>query len=115
MDVKKFLSEIGINAIALLAGAIGGLIAVVMSEKQVSFRSALAQILCAVAFAGYGAERVVIWLDWQSNPSATGLLGLCLGLTGMQVARGISNWMRRFEKDPVSFIKNKGGSNVADH
>ncbi len=110
MDIKKILSDWGVNAIALMAGTIGGLIAIVLSDQDISFRSAVAQILCAIAFSGYGAERVAIWLNWQNNPSACGLLGLCLGISGLLLARGVINMGKRFAKDPVKFIKTKGGN-----
>lgn len=104
MSIKETLAEWGINAIALVAGFIGAFIAVTISEKEISFRSAMAQISCAIGFAGYGAEWLGQKLHLSGSPSACGLMGLVLGICGLYVARGIIKYGKAFEKNPTSFI-----------
>jgi hypothetical protein len=114
MDIKEKFSEWGINAIAATAALIGSFIHITMDEKQLSFRSALAQIISAFAFGGYGTEWFAKWLGFEEKASVCGLLGLCLGICGIYAARGVIKIGKRFESNPVKFIKNKGGDNVAD-
>lgn len=65
MNIKELLADWGINAIALVAAMIGGLLHVVMDENQFSYKSACAQILSATAFGGYGTEWLIKWLGWE--------------------------------------------------
>lgn len=109
MDIKERLAEWGINAIAAAASMVGGLIAITMNDKEISFRSAMAQILCAVGFAGFGAELFAKWLRLDAMPSVCGLLGLVLGLCGLFIAKGVLKIGKKFEKNPEAFIKKGGG------
>lgn len=115
MDIKDNLSEWGVNAIALIAGLMGGLVAIAMSEKVISFRSALSQVITAATFSGYGTEMLAKWWGLDSNPSVCGLIGLCLGICGMYVARGVIRIGKRFEKNPTNFLKNKDDENTNNH
>lgn len=109
MSVKQTLAEWGINAVGLVAGLLGGVIAVVMNDKEIHFKSAIAQILSAVGFSAYGTEIVVGWLGWSEKVSTIGLLGMCLGLSGILFAKGVLKIASNFSDNPFSFInKNKG-------
>lgn len=109
MDIQERLSEWGVNAIATVAGMIGGLITIALNEKGMSFKSAIAQMLCAMAFSAFGTELFAKWLHLDSMPSICGLLGLILGLCGMFLAKGVLKVGKKFEKNPGQFIK-KGGT-----
>lgn len=106
-DFKEILIEWGLNPISIVAGAIGGLISVVMNEKEFSFRRAAAQVLSALAFSGYGTDWFISWLGWEEKLSYIGMVGLFLGLCGIALAKGIMLIGAQFEKDPLSFIKTK--------
>lgn len=107
MDIKSKLAEWGISAIALVAGLIGGFIAITMSEKETSFRNAVSQIITAAAFSGYGTEWVSKWFRLDFTPSIYGIIGLCLGICGMYVARGIIKIGKRFEANPTNILNKK--------
>lgn len=114
-DIKDLLHEWGLNAYAALAGLIGGFIAITMDEKQVSFRSALTQVASALAFSGYGTEWLAKWWNLENNPSTCGLLGLCLGICGLYLSRGVLKVGKKFSKNPINFIKKGGDNDVADN
>lgn len=108
MSVKQYLAEWGINAVGLVAGLLGGVIAVVMNDKEIHFKSAVFKILSAVGFSAYGTEIVVGWLDWQEKVSTIGLIGLCMGISGFLFAKGVIKIMQYFSENPLSLItKNK--------
>ena len=109
MDIKKLLADWGFNAVALVAGTIGSVVKLTLDDKEISFRSAIAQVSASMAFSGYGTEWLAKWFHLEANPSACGFLGLCLGICGLYVAKGVTKWGKKFEKDPESFIKTKGG------
>lgn len=107
---REILTELGANPIGLVAGFVGGLIAVVMNEGEVSLKSGIAQVLSALAFSAYGTELIVDWLDLRKDVSTIGLMGLCLGLSGIFIAKGIMNIGKRFEHNPFDLLnKNKDG------
>lgn len=107
MAFKEILLEWGINPISIVAGSIGGLIAVVMNESEFSFKRALAQILCALAFSGWGTDWLIIWLGWEEKISFIGMVGLFLGMCGIAIAKGFMLIGKQFEKDPLAFFKIK--------
>ncbi|MFT4062199.1 MAG: hypothetical protein QM642_07570 [Edaphocola sp.] len=107
--MKKGFSEWGVNAIAMLSGIVGSLISISVDEKEKSFRSAAAQLLCGAGFSGFGAEFLANWLKIADRPNVLGIIGLVLGIAGMYVAKGIIKMGKRFESNPTKFIKNKGG------
>lgn len=108
MPIKQLLIDWGLNPIAIVAGAISGLILVVMNENEFSFKRALAQILCALAASGYGTDWIINWLGWEEKVSYIGLVGLFLGLCGISIAKGLILVGKKFETDPFSFINKKG-------
>lgn len=115
MDIKERLAEWGINAIASAGSMIGGLIALTTNDKEVSFRSAIAQMLCAVGFAGFGAEFVAKWLRLEAVPSVFGLLGLVLGICGLFIAKGFLYLGKEFAKNPRAFFKKGGKDDLANN
>lgn len=111
MNIQLVLAEWGINAIAMVAGTIGGYIILTLDNKEISFRNASCQIVSSMAFSGYGTEWLIKWFRLEPSPSATGFVGLCFGICGLYAAKGVIKWGQKFAKDPISFIKNKGGLN----
>lgn len=103
--MKQIFSEWGINVVSLLAGMIGGVLHVVMDERTFSFKRALAQILAAMAFSGYGTEWLVHLLGWEDKVSVIGLIGLCLGICGIMLAKAVFGEGKKFEKNPLSYLK----------
>lgn len=114
MSIKQHLAEFGINAVGLVAGILGGFIAVVLNDNEISFRSAIAQILSAMGFSAYGTEIVVNWLSWEEKVSTIGLIGLCLGLSGILVAKGVLKIAESFSKNPVRFISKSKNNDTVD-
>lgn len=102
-DLKKILAEWGINAIALAAGMVGSVLIITLSDKPMTFRFAMAQIVCGIAFSGYGTT-VVVDIFHLTAPGWIGLIGLALGLLGMHVAKGLIRIGKRFEKNPIDTI-----------
>ena len=107
MAFKEILLEWGVNPISIVAGAIGGLIAVVMNENEFSFKKAIAQLLCALACSGWGTDWLISWLGWEEKISFIGLVGLFLGLCGISIAKGLMLIGKQFETNPLIHFKNK--------
>lgn len=105
MAFKEILLEWGVNPISIVAGAIGGLIAIVMNENEFSFRRALAQLLCALACSGWGTDWIINWLGWEEKISYIGLVGLFTGLCGISIAKGFMLIGKQFETNPLTYIK----------
>lgn len=107
MAFKELLAEWGLNPISIFAGAIGGLIAIVMNEKEFSFKQAIAKMLCALACSGWGTDWVISWLNWEEKISYIGMTGLFLGLCGISIAKGFMLIGKQFEKNPLTFLNKK--------
>lgn len=111
MDIKKELADLGINLVGMLAGISGSFVSSVLDEKEFSFRTAIFNVIIAVPLSAYGTMAVSEYLKWADKPQYLGLVGLALGICGKYVGRGILKLGRRFEKNPTSFIQNKGDIN----
>lgn len=107
MAFKETLLEWGLNPISIFAGAIGGLIAIVMNENEFSFKRAVAQLLCALACSGWGTDWLIVWLNWEEKISYIGMVGLFLGLCGISIAKGFMLIGKQFETNPLQYIKFK--------
>lgn len=117
MDLKELMEGFGVNPIGAVGGIIGGVITIVMNKDNKSWRMAVAQMLSAISFSSWGTEWVANlggkWLSLNETPSTYGLTGLCLGLCGMMLVRGVRSIGNSFEKNPFNFNNNKekGNSN----
>lgn len=106
-DIKKFLVEWGLNPIALAGGIVGAIISIVIDEKITSFKEAVAYISCALAFSGWGTEYIAIKINIVESPSTLGLIGLCFGICGLHIAKGVKSMSKKFARNPEKYIKVK--------
>lgn len=104
MSIKELFSEIGLSLVAVIGGIGGSLLSIVMNDKQISFKGAIAQMISGIMFSGYGTEFLLKWLHLEEKSSLVGLLGFCLGMCGMMVAKGVLKIGKRFERNPTKFL-----------
>lgn len=114
MDIKKELAELGVNVVGMVAGVAGSFVTSVLDEKLFSFRNALFNVIIAVPLSAYGTTAIAYYFNWLDKPQFLGVIGLGLGLCGRYIGRGILNLGKKFEKNPVKFIKTKGGADDTD-
>lgn len=109
MDIKKELADLGVNAVGMVAGLMGSFVTSVLDENEFSFKKSLFNVIIAVPLSAYGTTAVAHWMGWLDKPQYLGVVGLGLGICGKYIGRGILKLGKRFEKNPTSFVKNKGG------
>lgn len=104
MTIKEILSEWGVSAIALISSLIGGIVRVVLSDKEVNFKQSLFQVLASIGFGGYGTEWLINYFEIETSNSNIGLIGFILGLLGVYLAKGIMLIGTEIEANPLTIL-----------
>ena len=78
-------------------GLVGGLLSVLLGPTQMSPWQKAGCILAGGVCAFVGAPLVTVALP-QGGPRVISLAGFLLGLSGVFLVRGATNWLSRFER-----------------
>ncbi len=97
--MNELLNHIGVKGSTLIAGLLGGILALSMMPK-LTFRKAVTAVVGGVACAAYVTPLVAEWMDLASRNVENGL-AFGLGIAGMNMLGGVFKLSERWRDNPT--------------
>lgn len=112
--IDAILARLGIDFAALVAGLLGGAVAVYRSDRKLTLWESFGLIFVGAVCAAYFTDPLTRWMN--IGDGVRNALSFCVGIAGLQLAGAVLRIGRKIEKNPVkTFTELKTGVDHDDN